>query len=293
MASNYFKCEPHNGDKVCGNSLRVRELQLTCIRDFVNSIIAANGGQAAYDELEAITVKWHFTGATLAIKGKADSLFPTTTIYTKEQKVIHRGLGGDADEEWTFTPSRVWKQRISDGRIIESRDDPFAAFKGHTLQTPWDDLHFIYFAGVANWQYYNFPFTLNREDVSTKELEPHQENGQTWRVLEVTYPEQAVLATHVRTQKYYFDQEFALQRHDYAPDTLANTPAAQYVYDEVVVGGIKFPTRRRIIAINPANGVPLYHGPIPTLISIFVSSIELQKEESAGSKWALVEAPRV
>jgi hypothetical protein len=94
-------------------------------------------------------VKFHFTGATLGLKGRPQHLIPTASISTKEQKVVYRGLGGGADQEWVFTPSRVWKQRISDQSILSFRDNPRAAFTGHTLETQWQDPHFVYFCGYA------------------------------------------------------------------------------------------------------------------------------------------------
>jgi hypothetical protein len=47
----------------------------------------------------------------------------------------------------------------------------------------------------------------------TKEIEPWQENGETWRRLKVTFP--ASIATHSAEQTFYFDQEGLLTRHDY------------------------------------------------------------------------------
>ncbi|KAI5465217.1 hypothetical protein BGZ63DRAFT_173416 [Mariannaea sp. PMI_226] len=266
------------------------------IQQFIDSIIAAHGGQAAYSALDSIKLDFTFTGALLGLKGRPGILNPTSTVSTKEQKVVYRGLGGSADEEWVFTPNRVWKQRAADGTLIAELNDPRKAFEGHVLDTPWDDFHFIFFCGTALWQYANFPYLLARDDVKATEVDSHQENGQTWRVLEVQFPEQSVLTSHSSTQKYYFDDKFVLQRHDYAPWVLAGSPAAHYVYDEVVVGGLTFPTLRRVIAINPADGTPLYHGPIPTLVHLIIRSIMLNKQGTASNgeyEWALTAAPRI
>jgi hypothetical protein len=70
-----------------------------------------------------------------------------------------------------------------------------------------------------------------------------------------------------------------LQRHDYAPDVLGGTPAAHYSYDEVVVGGLMFPTVRRVVAMAPGDGeslVPMLHGPVPILIHLVFLKIELK-----------------
>ncbi|KAL7940586.1 hypothetical protein V8C42DRAFT_337159 [Trichoderma barbatum] len=140
-----------------------------------------------------------FTGALLGIKGRPGILNPTSTVLTKEQKVVYRGIGGSADEDWVYTPSRVWKQRVSDGAILAERGNPRESFASHALDTPWDDLHFIYFCGYALGQYCNFPYPPAREDIEARELSPHQENGHTWRVLEVKFPEHKFLASHSST----------------------------------------------------------------------------------------------
>jgi len=158
----------------------------------------------------------------------------------------------------------------------------------------------VYFSGYALWQYFNFPYLLARDDVETRELEPHRENGQIWRVLEVTFPDPFVFASHAKTQTYYFNDRFILQRHDYAPDVLGGSPAAHYSYDEVVVGGLTFPTFRRVVALAPGDGgslVPMLHGPVPTLIHLVFLKIELKKGENNQAEgdetWELREAPVV
>lgn len=263
----------------------------------VQSIIEANGGMERYEKLESISFKFNFTGATLGMKQRPQHLVPTGTTYTSEQKTVYRGLGGSADEEWIFTPAKVWKQRISDGSIIESRENPRAALEGHTLETPWDDLQFLYFCGYAMYQYFHWPYLLAREDVSTKELEQHEEGHQTWRVLEVTYPDYGVLATHSKVQKYYVDDKFILTRHDYAPDVLAGALAAHYVFDPITAGGMTFPSLRHIVAVGPVgengNLSPMLYGPIPTLIHLVILKVGLQSKDGTEETWALTEAPLV
>ncbi|RFU76599.1 hypothetical protein TARUN_5625 [Trichoderma arundinaceum] len=268
-------------------------------KKFVDSIIEAYGGQA-YLTVDSITAKFQFTGAMLGLKGRPYSLLrPKVTVSTKEQRSAYRGLGGSPDEEWVFTPKRVWKQH-ADGTIIASRDNPRDAFKGHTLETPWDDFHFIYFCGYAMWQYLNFPFILGRDDIQLTELDTHHENGQEWRVVEATFPDADILVSHCKKQKFYFDSNLVLQRHDYGPDvlnfdTLSGSPAAHYNYDEVTVGGIKIPTLRRVVGINPADGLPLYHGPIPTLIHLELQNIQVKKQGVStrqDDEWSLIEAPK-
>ena len=86
-----------------------------------------------------------------------------------------------------FVPDRVW---ITDGerRVIDQRSDPRASFAGHTRETPWDQLHRLYFTSYAMWNYLNAPFLFTLPGFEVKEIEPHQENGETWRCLWVKFP---------------------------------------------------------------------------------------------------------
>jgi hypothetical protein len=48
-----------------------------------------------------------------------------------------------------------------------------------------------------------------------QELEAHVEGRETWRVLEVTYPDE--VPAHTKVQKLYFGDDFMLRRLDYVP----------------------------------------------------------------------------
>jgi hypothetical protein len=43
-----------------------------------------------------------------------------------------------------FTPQRVGSE-TEDDQLLEARDDPRSAFRGHQPETAWDDLHVAYF----------------------------------------------------------------------------------------------------------------------------------------------------
>ncbi|MEV1147745.1 hypothetical protein [Micromonospora sp. NPDC049799] len=69
----------------------------------------------------------------------------------------------------------------------------------------------------------------------------------------MTYPED--IDTHSETQRYYFDDSGLLRRMDYQPAVNGDTPVAHYVSDEIEVGGLIVPTRRRI-RIRQEDGTP-------------------------------------
>jgi hypothetical protein len=65
----------------------------------------------------------------------------------------------------------------TEGAVVAERASPRAAFAGHTLETQWDDLHFIYFASYAMWTYLTVPFCLTQAGFGAAEIEPWQEHA--------------------------------------------------------------------------------------------------------------------
>ena len=86
-------------------------------------------------------------------------------------------------------------------------------------------------------------------------LNQHVDGGETWRVLEVTYP--GGIPAHTKVQKLYFDDGFMLKRLDYVTDVLGGV-AAHYCYDPATIDGIVLPTLRRVVR-RTADG-PLVSG---------------------------------
>jgi len=60
----------------------------------------------------------------------------------------------------------------------------------------------------------NTPFLFAMPGVGTEEIEPWEENGETWRRLKATFP--PGVATHSTVQTFYFDQTGLLKRHDWS-----------------------------------------------------------------------------
>jgi hypothetical protein len=102
--------------------------------------------------------------------------------------------------------------------VIESRDSPRTSFAGHVNETPWDQLHAAYFNGYALWTYLTQPFLYAYPGFVTDEIEPWEENGETWRRLKVIFPDN--IASHAREQITYFGADGLMRRHDYAVDVL-------------------------------------------------------------------------
>jgi len=97
----------------------------------------------------------------------------------------------------------------------------------------------------------------------TRELEPHEENGEAWRRLHVKFP--ASVPTHSQEQVFYFNQAGLLQRLDYAPSISARE-VAHYCFDHRSFHGLMIPTLRRVVSRLPSG--PQINGPSGFLVVI-------------------------
>jgi hypothetical protein len=211
------------------------------MHDLVKLAIEMHGGLKRWDEVRQISATLRPDGLALKLRGQeAFSKAPTTvTAKTREQSVtfdpfLGPGLTG------VFEPYRTAVQ-TSDGGVMEELLNPRDSFKP---DTPWSAPQLAYFAGYAMWTYLTLPFSLLRDGVECREVEPWIEVGETWRALEVTFPKSYV--THSSEQILYFDGKGLIRRQDYSVDIAAGGTAAHYLHDHRDFDGIIFPTRRRI-----------------------------------------------
>jgi hypothetical protein len=171
------------------------------------------------------------------------------------------------DKRSIFEPNRVVIETVA-GELLEARDDPVAHFVGHAAETPWDDIDVAYFSGEALWTYLTTPFLFHNPGFSVQEeLEPWHEDGEEWRRLRVTFPDD--VASHTREQQFYFGPDGLLRRHDYTVDVLGGTAGANYALELKEVDGIVVPTKRRIYGYQDDHQVV----PDPVLVAIDIGEI--------------------
>jgi hypothetical protein len=160
------------------------------------------------------------------------------------------------------------------GDLVASRDDPRAAFfggPGWRRNLRWDALDSTYFAGYAMWNYLTTPFLLIRDGVQVSEGDAWEEKGESWRRLEVSFPES--LHTHSRRQTFYYDAQGLLRRHDYVAEVVGRwARGAHYCADHAQAAGLVFPTRRWVRPIRPGNRSM----PFPTIVSLGLSELQVE-----------------
>jgi hypothetical protein len=211
------------------------------MNDLLEGAVAAHGGLERWNQVNSITVDAAITGAVWHLKNQGDALKDIRfEVDTRRERLTVAFIG--QDKRFVFEPQRVEIQRAN-GELVDARDDPEKAFDGHQFDTPWDDLHLAYFVGEALWTYLNTPFLYTWPGFTTEEIWPIEVDGETWRRLQVTFPEH--IKTHTRQQVSCFGLDGLLRRHDFTIDVNGGAPAMLYATDYRDVDGIIIPTTRR------------------------------------------------
>jgi len=220
--------------------------------ELLELVLNAHGGIDRWKEISRFRVNCSIGGAIWTLKGKPGLLDDIVLSgETRVQRLLIEPFPAP-DRFATWEPRR---QTIAtaEGVLVEERDDPASVFAGQTRESLWDDLQVAYFVGEANWNYFVAPFVFARPDFEVAEGERWSENGETWRTLVVTYPDQII--AHTKTQTYYFGDDGLLRRLDYSVDILGGGPAAHYPSAYKEFDGIMVPTRRDVYVRNP-DGSP-------------------------------------
>jgi hypothetical protein len=108
----------------------------------------------------------------------------------------------------------------------------------------WNAIQVAYFASAACWNYLTTPFVFTYPGVEAREIEPWEEDGQSWRRLAVTFPK--TNANDNADQVFYYDEHFMQRRMDYSPDVTDNPLPAHYTHDPKTFDSFVFPPRRRV-----------------------------------------------
>jgi hypothetical protein len=215
--------------------------------DLLATAIAAHGGLDRWNEYASVRANASVGGVLWALKGRSGVLADITVEARLHEQRVTIHLNGRA-LRYSFVPGRVAVEDES-GRVVSERAEPRAAFRGHTVETPWDDLHLAYFTGYALWTYLTIPFLYTYPGFVTEELLPWSENGEVWRPLKARFP--ADVASHAREQVSYFGPDGLLRRHEYVAEVLGRGGSGlNYAADYRTVGGIVVPVTSRVYAAD-------------------------------------------
>ena len=237
------------------------------MNDLLAIALKAHGGMERWRQVSAIQVKGSITGAIWAVKSRPDVLKDVVFLVDTQRERVTMDFP-DQSKHTVFEPERV-VVRLAPGARSDIREEPEQAFEGHTQETPWNDIHVAYFSGEALWTYLNTPFLYTWPGFETEEIASITVEGETWRRLLVTFPDD--IKSHTRSQISCFGPDGLLRRHDYTVDVLGGARGLNYAYDYRNVDGIIIPTTRRVYGYE-GDYQPIWQ---PVLVEIDMRDISL------------------
>ena len=214
----------------------------------LSHVLEAHGGPDRWNNASTITSRITFGGPFWEFKGQSD--FAGTNLveaFVHEERIRQVQEGTGRVVEFDKKADRV-TVTAADGTLIDALDHPRATFEGYGTDTQWTVAQMAYFRSYAIWHYLLEPYIFTWPGVEAHEVEPWDENGETWRVLSVTFPD--TLDTHNPTQLYYFDAAGHQRRMDYQPEVNGYSPIAHYIAAETDIDGLTVPTQRHIHVRN-------------------------------------------
>ena len=238
------------------------------MNELIDLVIDAHGGMAQWEKFNHLKVHLKTGGHIWEIKGKsgllADGFYEAN--IGEQRSSYHSLLDPYQISKWASDKLTI--QNGENGEIREVKH-PRSMFDGEHLESQWNDFQPYYFCNYAWWTYFTAPFNFKLPGFVLNELEPWLQDGETWRRLEVTFPD--YIQTHNKVQVFFFGEDHLLRRHDYAPDILQSVPSSHYVKDYKEFNGIKIATTRRIYLRN-ADGS---YNAEPVMVSIDILDFKL------------------
>lgn len=220
------------------------------MNDLLELAIAAHGGMPRWQNVRSLSAHVAIGGAIWHVKGWPGALADSRIVLHPHSQHVEYRPFLKPDQYGVYEPQRT-EVRAFGGAMLQQRDMPRTSFDGHGLTSPWDAQQLLYFSGYAIWTYLTIPFLFARPGFRSEEVEPWNEDGETWRRLKVTFP--ADVHSHSAEQVFYFDASGILRRHDYSVDIMGGTSSAHYAEEPKEFGGIVFPTRRRVYTRGADN----------------------------------------
>lgn len=216
----------------------------------LKEVLDAHGGLDRWSNARTLTVRLAIGGPFWQLRGFKDAFLDETLDIDIHRQHATFTPWAAAGQHLTFKPDRV-TLKTDGGGTVAQLVQPRSSYAGYGVNSPWNALQVGYFLSYAMWNYLTTPYLLTFPGVQAREINPWQENGQTWRRLHVTFPD--AIATHTAQQTFYYDDDGLLRRHDYTVDVNAGATAAHYTGQHQRFGGLVFPTRRRVYRRNPDN----------------------------------------
>jgi hypothetical protein len=215
----------------------------------LDDVIDASGGLVRWNSLTRFTLHLSVGGTLFSSAGHAREFKDVTAEgSTQTQSVRFTGITG-GEHSGSFQPDAITIESL-EGEVLRTWHNPSLAFPEVGAPALADELHLVFFCGVAIWSYLTSPFLLAHPDVVTEELTPWRESTETWRRLRAQFPPH--LITLAPEQIFYFDESGLQRRTDH---DLFGMKVAHSSWAHDSFGGIVVPTLRRAQTLRPDGTV--------------------------------------
>ncbi|UEL30092.1 hypothetical protein [Pseudarthrobacter sp. L1SW] len=222
------------------------------MNDLVEFVQTKHGSNPSWKAARGVSAKLRVHGVFWPFKGQPDLLGDVTvTAELARQRVSITPFG--EGQTLTFDAARdLVTVTDATGAVVDSLSAPRLSMAGYLGDTQWSPTQMGYFISYATWTYLAEPLLFTLPGVRTREIDPWDEDGETWRRLEVTFPES--IHSHSKVQTYYFDAETGLQRRmDYDVEVNGWAEVAHYTSEHKDFQGLSAPTRRRVLLRDKDN----------------------------------------
>jgi hypothetical protein len=222
------------------------------MNDLVELVQTKHGSNPSWEAARAVSAKLRVHGVFWPFKGQPDLLGDVTVTADLTRQRISMTPFGEG-QTLTFDAAQDLVT-ITDatGAVVDSLSAPRLSMAGYLGDTRWSPTQMGYFISYATWTYLAEPLLFTLPGVQTREIDPWDEDGETWRRLEVTFPES--IHSHSEVQTYYFDAETGLQRRmDYDVEVNGWAEVAHYTSEHKDFQGLEAPTRRRVLLRDKDN----------------------------------------
>lgn len=214
----------------------------------LDDAIEASGGLARWNKLSRFTLHLSMGGTLLSSDGHADHFKEVIAEgSTRTQSVRFTGIS-DGQKCASFQPDLVTLES-PDGQILRTWQNPTPKLLGRPPHPIADELHLVFFCGLAIWNYVTIPFLLARPDVVVEELPPWDENGQVRHRLRARFP--PTIVAPAPEQILYFDEKVLQRRVDHG---LLGMNVVDHLWAHQTFCDIVVPTLRRSQMRQPEGG---------------------------------------
>jgi hypothetical protein len=217
------------------------------VNDLVELVLSQHGGSERWLGAKRISAKVRVHGGFWPFKGQPGLLgYESVVADLKRQRITLKPFGVGRALHFDAGADLVTITDDYTGDVLEELQQPRVSMAGYGEETPWSAAQMGYFISYATWMYLAEPLLFTLPGVQTREIEPWEEDGETWRRLEVTFSPS--VPSHSATQIYYFDSVTGLQRRmDYDVEVNGGAQVAHYTSEHHDFDGLFLPTRRRVL----------------------------------------------